>query len=55
MKSGASKISIPITNEAGLAQISYAATYPGLTKAIEGLTIHAVERIEQAVDIVRGL
>lgn len=36
--SGASKISIPITNEAGLAQISYAATYPGLTKAIEGLT-----------------
>lgn len=30
--SGASKISIPITNEAGLAQISYAATYPGLTK-----------------------
>ena len=24
-------------------------------KAIEGLTIHAVERIEQAVDIVRGL
>jgi DNA repair protein RadA/Sms len=24
-------------------------------KAIEGLTIHAVERIEQAIDIVRNL
>lgn len=36
--SGASKISIPITNGAGLAQISYAATYPGLTIAVEGAT-----------------
>ena len=36
--SGMAKISIPITNEAGLAQISYANTYPGLTKAIEGAT-----------------
>jgi DNA repair protein RadA/Sms len=24
-------------------------------RAIEGLTIHAVERIEQAIDVVRGL
>ena len=24
-------------------------------KAVEGLTIHAVERIEQAIDVVRGL
>jgi DNA repair protein RadA/Sms len=24
-------------------------------KAIEGLTIHAVERIEQAIEVVRGL
>ena len=36
--SGMAKISIPITNDAGLAQISYANTYPGLTKAIEGAT-----------------
>jgi branched-chain amino acid transport system substrate-binding protein len=36
--SGAAKISIPITNAAGMAQISYANTYPGLTKAIEGAT-----------------
>lgn len=36
--SGASKISIPITGAAGMAQVSYAATYPGLTKAIEGGT-----------------
>jgi branched-chain amino acid transport system substrate-binding protein len=36
--SGMAKISIPITNEAGLAQISYANTYPGLTKALEGAT-----------------
>ncbi len=27
----------------------------GATKAIEGLTIHAVERIEQAIDLVRSL
>ncbi|MES2101278.1 MAG: S16 family serine protease, partial [Pseudomonadota bacterium] len=27
----------------------------GMTKAIEGLTIHPVERIEQAIDLVRGL
>jgi branched-chain amino acid transport system substrate-binding protein len=36
--SGMAKIAIPITNDAGLAQISYANTYPGLTKAIEGAT-----------------
>ena len=36
--SNAAKISIPITNEAGMAQISYANTYPGLSKAIEGAT-----------------
>ncbi|HEX5991248.1 MAG TPA: branched-chain amino acid ABC transporter substrate-binding protein [Thermomicrobiales bacterium] len=36
--SGAAKISIPIMNEAGMAQISFANTYPGLTKAIEGAT-----------------
>lgn len=36
--SGMAKISIPITNEAGLAQISYANTYPGLTKAVENAT-----------------
>jgi branched-chain amino acid transport system substrate-binding protein len=36
--SGAAKISIPIMNDAGMAMISYANTYPGLTKAIEGAT-----------------
>jgi branched-chain amino acid transport system substrate-binding protein len=36
--SGMAKISIPITNEAGMAQISYANTYPGLTRAVEGAT-----------------
>ncbi|MGI9252322.1 MAG: branched-chain amino acid ABC transporter substrate-binding protein [Thermomicrobiales bacterium] len=36
--SGAAKISIPITNAANMAQISYANTYPGLTKDIEGAT-----------------
>jgi branched-chain amino acid transport system substrate-binding protein len=36
--SGMAKISIPIANDAGLAQISYANTYPGLTKAIPGAT-----------------
>ncbi len=36
--SGAAQISIPITNEAGLAQISHANTYPGLTRAVEGIT-----------------
>jgi len=36
--SGAAKISIPIMNEAGMAMISYANTYPGLSKAIEGAT-----------------
>jgi branched-chain amino acid transport system substrate-binding protein len=36
--SGMAKIAIPITNEAGMAQISYANTYPGLTKPIEGVT-----------------
>jgi branched-chain amino acid transport system substrate-binding protein len=39
--SGAAQISIPILNQvqpAGMAMISYANTYPGLTKAVEGLT-----------------
>lgn len=36
--SGAAQISIPLTNEAGLAQISYANTYVGLTRALEGVT-----------------
>ena len=36
--SGAAKISMPITNEAGLAQISYANTYVGLTRAMDGVT-----------------
>jgi DNA repair protein RadA/Sms len=27
----------------------------GQTRAIEGLTIHPVERVEEAIDIVRGL
>jgi len=35
--SGASKVSIPITNEAGLLQITPEATYPGLTKNIAGV------------------
>jgi len=37
--SGAAQISIPITNQAGLVQISHANTYPGLTKAVEGITL----------------
>ena len=36
--SGAAAISIPITNEAGMAQVSYANTYTGLTRALEGAT-----------------
>ena len=36
--SGAAKISIPIMNAIPMAMISYANTYPGLTKAIEGAT-----------------
>ncbi len=36
--SGASAISIPILNAANMVQISPAATYPGLTKAIAGVT-----------------
>jgi branched-chain amino acid transport system substrate-binding protein len=36
--SGAAAISIPLTNEAGLAQISFGNTYPGLTTAFEGAT-----------------
>src|SRR5262249_50029743 len=36
--SNAAKISIPLTNAAGMAQISFANTYPGLTKAVEGGT-----------------
>lgn len=37
--SGASKISIPILNAANMVQISPAATYPGLTKAVSGVTV----------------
>jgi branched-chain amino acid transport system substrate-binding protein len=36
--SGAAKISMPITNEAGIAQITPANTYPGLTRAVPGVT-----------------
>lgn len=36
--SGASKISVPILNAASMVQISPAATYPGLTKNISGVT-----------------
>ncbi len=36
--SGAAAISIPLTNVAGLAQISFANTYPGLTTSFEGAT-----------------
>lgn len=35
--SGAAKISIPIMNEAGMAMISFANTYPGLTKNVPGV------------------
>jgi len=37
--SGAAKISIPILNEACLVMISPANSYPGLTKAVEGVTL----------------
>jgi branched-chain amino acid transport system substrate-binding protein len=36
--SGAAKISIPINNKAGIAQITPANTYPGLTRAVPGVT-----------------
>ena len=36
--SGAAKISMPITNEAGIAHITPANTYPGLTRAVPGVT-----------------
>ena len=36
--SGAAKIAIPILNTDNMAMISYANTYPGLTKLIEGVT-----------------
>lgn len=36
--SGAAKVSIPILNEAGLVQVSPAATWPGLTKKVPGDT-----------------
>jgi len=36
--SGAAKISIPITNKTGMAQITPANTYPGLTRAVPGVT-----------------
>ncbi len=35
--SGAAKISIPIMNEAGMVMISFANTYPGLTKDVPGV------------------
>ena len=35
---GAARVSIPITNEVGMAQISYANTGVGLTKSLEGVT-----------------
>src|SRR5215212_10500115 len=35
--SGAAKISIPIMNEAGMAMISFANTYSGLTKGVPGI------------------
>ncbi|MCE9563426.1 MAG: branched-chain amino acid ABC transporter substrate-binding protein [Planctomycetes bacterium] len=35
--SGAAKVSMPLLNEAGLLQISPAATWPGLTKKVPGL------------------
>ena len=38
LDSGAAKIAIPILNEASMPMISTGATYPGLTKAIEGVT-----------------
>jgi branched-chain amino acid transport system substrate-binding protein len=36
--SGSAAISVPLTNVAGLAQISFANTYPGLTTSFEGAT-----------------
>jgi branched-chain amino acid transport system substrate-binding protein len=36
--SGAAKISMPITNKAGIAQITPANTYPGLTREVPGVT-----------------
>jgi branched-chain amino acid transport system substrate-binding protein len=36
--SGAAKLSVPILNEACIVMISPANTYPGLTKAVEGVT-----------------
>jgi branched-chain amino acid transport system substrate-binding protein len=36
--SGAAKLSIPILNKACLVMISPANSYPGLTKAVEGVT-----------------
>jgi len=43
--SGAAQISIPITNQAGLVQISHANTYPGLTKVTEGITLEGEPEI----------
>jgi branched-chain amino acid transport system substrate-binding protein len=37
--SGAAKLTIPILNQACLVMISPANTYPGLTKAVEGVTV----------------
>ena len=39
----------------GVAVLPKANAPKGMTKAIEGLTIHAVERVEQAVELLRGL
>jgi branched-chain amino acid transport system substrate-binding protein len=36
--SGAAKVSIPILSPAGIVMVTPSATYPGLTKALEGLT-----------------
>jgi len=38
LNSGAAKISIPILNQASIAMISPANTYPGLTRAAQGVT-----------------
>ena len=47
--------SVAIVPKANAPKGSTKATTQGTIKAIEGLTIHPVERIEQAIDLVRGL
>jgi len=51
--SGAAKVSMPITNKAGLAQISPANTYPGLTKKGFGAGEPAVYRPSGKVNYFR--